>query len=145
MGKQKPKRFRSIESRFIAWSNQYLNTEIVGQAEALPLRRDMVTLLTYVRDNKVVGTQSTGNMPLKAVREVNASFVNPVKLETKIGEHTYRLRSEAELKPLYFLHILAEVGDLLDIAPGRPWRLRPKGDDFLGTGTFQKGLIWGWN
>jgi hypothetical protein len=36
-------------------------------AEELALRRDVVTLLTYLRDNKVTGTQSTGNLPLKAV------------------------------------------------------------------------------
>lgn len=91
----------------------------------------MVTLLTYVRDTKVVGTQGTGNMPLKAVREVTAHFVKPPKLETTIGDRTYRLRSEAHLWPLYFLHIVAEVGGLLLIAPGRRWRLTAEGKDFL--------------
>jgi len=104
---------------------------MVHQAKVLPLRRDMVTLLTFVRDNKVVGTRSTGNMPLKMVREVTARFVNPPQLDTTIGDHTYRLRSEADLWPLYFLHILAEVGDLLAIAPARRWRLTSNGEKFL--------------
>ncbi len=105
--------------------------EVVRQAQELPLRQDMVTLLTFVRDNKVVGTQSTGNMPLKAVREVTARFVNPPQLDTTIGDHTYRLRSEEDVWPLYFLHILAEVGDLLAIARARRWRLTPVGERFL--------------
>jgi hypothetical protein len=106
---------------------------MIRQAEELPLRRDMVTLLTYVRDNKVVGTQSTGNMPLKAVREVTARFVKPPQLDATIGDHTYRLRTEADVWSLYFLHILAEVGGLLAIAPARPWRLTRHGQKFLDT------------
>jgi hypothetical protein len=121
----------AAERRFSVWQRQYHNAAMVRQAEALPLQRDMVTLLTFVRDNKVVGTQSTGNMPLKAVRDVTARFVNPPELETTIGDHTYKLRSEADLWPLYFLHILAEVGDLLAIAPARRWRLTRRGEEFL--------------
>ena len=112
---------------------QYQDPEMVRQAQDLPLRRDMLTLLTYVRDNKVVGTQSTGNMPLKAVREVTARFANPPQLDTTIGDHIYRLRSEEDVWPLYFLHILAEVGELLAVAPARRWRLTPVGERFLGT------------
>jgi len=55
------------------------------------------------------------------------------QLETTIGDHVYKLRSEAHLWPLYFLHILAEVGGLLAIAPARRWRLTPEGERFLGT------------
>ena len=123
----------SAELRFSGWLRQYHNVEMVHQAEALPLRRDMVTLLTYVRDTKVVGTQSTGNMPLKAVREVTAGFVKPPRLETTIGDRVYKLRSEAHLWPLYFLRILAEVGRLLAIAPARRWRLTAEGKDFLNA------------
>ena len=54
-----------------------MTTEQVAQVQALPVRRDMVTLLSYLRDNRIIGTQSTGNLPLKAVREVTAQFVNP--------------------------------------------------------------------
>jgi hypothetical protein len=106
---------KSAKRRIRAWLKRYHNTEMVRQAQALPLRRDMVTLLTFVRDNKVVGTQSTGNMPLKMVRKVTAHFVEPPQLDTTIGDHTYRLRTEADLWPLYFLHILAEVSFLLTV------------------------------
>lgn len=116
-----------------AWSRHDVTSEILHQMEELALRRDMVTLLIYVRDNKVVGTQSTGNMPLKAVREVTARFVVPPVLEQTIGDHTYRLRSEMDLWSLYFLHILAEVGKLLEIAPARRWRLTRSGEGFLNA------------
>jgi hypothetical protein len=128
-----PNTGESTKRRLGAWLGQYHNAEMIQQAEELPLRRDMVTLLTFVRDNKVIGTQGTGNMPLKAVRQVTARFVNPPELETVIGDHTYQLRSEADLWPLYFLHILAEVGNLLAIAPARRWRLTPHGEGFLGA------------
>jgi hypothetical protein len=133
MRRQASNKVESARRRLGAWLEQYHNAEIVGQAEVLPLRRDMVTLLTFVRDHKVIGTQSTGNMPLKVVREVTARFVKPPALETTIGDHTYRLRSEADLWPLYFLHILAEVGGLLAIAPARRWRLTRRGEEFLGA------------
>lgn len=126
-------KFGFPEQQFYTLLAQNQDAEIAQQAEALHLRRDIVTLLTYVRDNKVVGTQSSGNMPLKAVREVTTCFVEPPKLETTIGERTYRLRSEADLWPLYFLRIIAEVGRLIVVAPARRWLLMAKGVDFLGA------------
>src|SRR5689334_17841986 len=93
---------------FNVWLRHYDTPEFSHQAEKLSIRRNMITLLAYVRDNKVIGTQSTGNMPLKAVREVTACFVDPPQLDTTIGERTYRLRSETEVWSLYYLHILAE-------------------------------------
>jgi hypothetical protein len=123
----------TAEQRFRQWLEQYHTPELLDRAQALPLRRDMVTLITYVRDHKVVGTQSTGNMPLKAIREVTAHFVKPPVLDTTIGEHTDRLRTEYDVWPLYFMHILAEVGGLLLIAPARRWRLAPDAPAFLHT------------
>lgn len=104
-------------------------------AEELPLRRDVVTLLTYLRDNKVTGTQSTGNLPLKAVHEICARFVDPPRLEHAIGEHVYRVRSETEVWPLHFRHILAAVGGLLVGGPGRRWKLTPLGEHFLAASS----------
>jgi hypothetical protein len=101
------------------------------QAEALPLRRDMVTLLVYVRDNSVIGTQNTGNLPLKAVHEISARFVDPPKLEEKVGDHIYRVRSETDLWPLYYLHILADVGGLAKGAAARRWRVTRLSEKFL--------------
>jgi len=108
-------------------------TRWTQQAQELPLRRDMVTLLTYLRDNRVTGTQSTGNLTLKAVREVTARFVHPPELDTTIGDRTYRLRTEYEVWPLYFLHTLAEVGGLVAGGPSRRWRFTSEGARFLSA------------
>jgi hypothetical protein len=102
-------------------------------AEELALRRDVITLLNYLRDNKVTGTQSTGNLPLKAVGEICARFVDPPKLEEIVGEHVFRVRSETEVWPLYFRHILAAVGGLITGGLGRRWKLAPDGERFLAA------------
>lgn len=100
-------------------------------AENLPLRRDTVTLLTYLRDNRVTGTQSTGNLTLKAVHEISEKFVHPPKLEERIGTHVYRIRSEEDVWPLLFVHILATISGLLSGGPSRKWRLTEQGEEFL--------------
>jgi hypothetical protein len=131
MNQRRNAQSRAVEQRFAAWLRQCHNADMVRRAEAVPLRHDMMTVLEYARDHKVVGTQSTGNMPLKHIREVTSRFVNPPVLDTTIGDHTYRLRTEFDVWPLYFLHILAEVAGLLVIAPGRRWRLTEEGAGFL--------------
>jgi len=138
MPKRASDEVKAAEQLLSAWLEQHQDAEIISQAEALPLRRDVETLLRFVRDNKVVGTQGPGNMPLKAVREVTARFVKPPKLEDKIGSHVFRIRSETDLWPLYFLRILAEVGGLLKIGSARRWRLTRKGEKFLGTHPMQQ-------
>jgi hypothetical protein len=112
---------------------QMLPEDQQATAEELPLRRDMITLLTYLRDNKVSGTQSTGNLPLKAVREICARFVHPPKLEDAVGEHVYRVRSETEVWPLHFRHVLVSVGGLATGGLGRRWKLTPLGERFLAA------------
>jgi hypothetical protein len=126
----KSKTVEAAAHRVVNWTQQ-LTGDQIAQAEALPLRRDMVALLTYLRDNRVTGTQSTGNLPLKAVREVTARFVHPPQLTRTIGEQTFRVRSEDDVWPLHFLHTLACVGGLLEGGPSRRWRLTPDGAKFL--------------
>ncbi|MEW5939286.1 MAG: plasmid pRiA4b ORF-3 family protein, partial [Chloroflexota bacterium] len=62
-----------------------LDANQIALTESLAVRRDMVTFLSYLKENRVVGTQSTGNLPLKAIREICAKFVNPPVLDEKIG------------------------------------------------------------
>ena len=123
---------KSVEERLGDWLERQPEA-VARQAESLALRRDMVTLLMFVRDNKVVGTQSTGNMPLKSAREVTVRFVNPPQLETTIGKQTFQIRSEEELWPLYFLHILGEISGLIKTGRARRWRLTGQGTRFLNT------------
>jgi len=101
-------------------------------AEELPLRRDVVTLLSYLHDHKVTGAQSTGNLPLKAVYEICSRFVNPPKLEDD-RDYKYRVRSETEVWPLLFLHVLASVGGLVTGGLSRRWKLSPLGERFLAA------------
>jgi hypothetical protein len=90
---QPPQLHNRILKRITIWS-QRLKKEQQAFAESLAVRRDMVTLLNYFKEEHPVGTQSTGNLQLKAVREVCAQFVNPPVLDEKIGEKVYKLRSE---------------------------------------------------
>jgi len=86
-----------------------LTKEGKSTAESLPLRRDTVAMLTYLRDNKVTGTQSTGNFPLKAVEGIARLFVNPPILKTS----TWRFRSEDDVWEVFFVHTLAAVNGLI--------------------------------
>jgi hypothetical protein len=131
MKKRARRNAASTKQRLQRWLRRHHTPERLSEAQALPLRQDLVTLLEYVRDNKVVGTKTTGNMPLKAIREVTARFVDPPVLDATIGERTYKLRTEYDVWPLYFLHILVEVGGLVSVAPGRRWRVTPDAPQFL--------------
>jgi len=113
-----------------SWS-QTLSDDQRAVADELPLRLDVITLLTYLRDNRVIGTQSTGNLPLKAVNEICAQFVNPPELEVIIGDYVYRIRTETDVWPLLFRHVLVSVGGLVIGGLGRRWKLTPLGERFL--------------
>jgi hypothetical protein len=128
-------------AQFLRWMGRYHTPELVSQSEAVPVAHDMVTLLEYVRDHKVQGTPSTGNMPRKAIREVTASFVNPPELDVTIGERTFHLQSEREVWPLYFLHIVAEVGELLETPKGRRWQLTEDAERFLATDALMQLVV----
>jgi hypothetical protein len=99
--------------------------------EALPLRRDVLTLLNYLTTKRVTGTQSTGNLHLKAIQAICGQFVDPPQLETRIGERVFRMRSEDDVWPLYFVHVLASVGGLVAGGPGRRWQVTPLGEKFM--------------
>lgn len=117
--------------RLREWLTRYHYSHFVDRATALPLRRDTLTLLAYARDNRVVGTKSTGNMPLKHIRQVTQTFVDPPEVDDHIGDRIYRLRTEYDLWPLYFIHTIAQAAGLLVTLPGRRWRLTSAGEQFM--------------
>jgi hypothetical protein len=104
-----------------------------AHAETLALRRDAVTMLTYLQGNRVRGTASTGNFPLKAVAEMAARFVDPPKMERTVLLRTYPIRTETELWPVYFLHVLLAIARLVDGGLNKRWRVTPAGEDFLSA------------
>lgn len=101
------------------------------QLQELPIRQDAVTLLTYVRENHISGTQASGNFPLKAIREVAPSFVQRLVLEEKIGDRVRKIRSADDVWPIYFLHALYQTGGLMTGGPSRRFNLTLKGLRFL--------------
>ncbi|MCC7362304.1 MAG: plasmid pRiA4b ORF-3 family protein [Anaerolineales bacterium] len=115
-----------------AWARS-LSAPDRATAENLPLRRDVLALLNYLHDERVSGTQATGNLPLKAVRAICAQFVEPPKLEDTIGGQVFRVRNETEVWPLYFRHMLAAVAGLVTGGPARRWRLTELGGQFLAA------------
>jgi len=100
-------------------------------ARNLPLRRDVLALLVYLRDHKVTGASSSGNLPLKTVTEVAAAFVDPPPVGIRLGNTVYPARSEEEVWPVYFVHILANGADLVAGGPGRRWRLTKRGERYF--------------
>jgi hypothetical protein len=114
------------------WANE-LNKEQLAWVESLAVRRDMVTFLSYLNDNRIIGTPSTGNLPLKAVREICAKFVNPPVLDEKHGDKVYKLRSEDNVWPLFYLHMLANAGGMVSGGQARTWKATSEGKSFLNA------------
>jgi len=127
---QPPQLEDRVLERITAWS-QGLDREQIALVESLAIRQDMVTLLKYFREKHPIGTQSTGNLQLKAVREVCAQFVNPPELDEKIDDKVYKLRSEEDVWWLFYLHMLANTGSLVSGGQSRVWKLTPVGEAFL--------------
>lgn len=117
----------------VTFLDPYINDEHNQIAGSVELRENMVIFLRFIQDNKIVGTQSTGNMPLKLIHHLLKEFVNPPKLETRVGDKIYRVRSETEIWAIYFPHILADGGDLVYFSKGKQWKLKTQGEIFLKT------------
>jgi len=112
-----------------AWV-QNLSQKETGVFESLPLRRDMLVFLDYLSKNRTVGTQSTGNLPLKAVHAICERFVKPPVLEETIGDKTYKVRSEDEVWPLLFVHYLAFHSGMVTGGQARVWKVTEEGQSF---------------
>jgi Plasmid pRiA4b ORF-3-like protein len=116
--------------KLIAWVDG-LSSKQLNQFDSLPVRRNMLAFITYLLEHRTVGTQSTGNLPLKAVRAICERFVNPPVLDETIGDHTYRVRSEDDVYPLFYIHTLANAGGLVTGGPARIWKVTEDGEKYL--------------
>lgn len=105
----------------------------MATARDLPLRRDVVAFLGYLRDHRITGTTARGNLPLKAVAEVADAFVEPPPMELRLGNSVYPVRSEEGVWPVYFVHLLASAADLIRGGPNRRWRLTKRGERYLSA------------
>ena len=108
-----------------------LDGGMVSVADELPARRNMLTMLKYLTENKVKGTSSSGNLPLKPAKEISAKFVHPPVWKIEFGDYSSELRSSAEIWDIDFLVILADVGGLITRAPGRRLEVTEVGYEFL--------------
>lgn len=107
------------------------NTDVVDDCRGLAVRGDVVALITYVRDNRVTGTTSTGNFPRKSVEAIGSRFADPPELGFSIGDVFQPFRTEDEVWPVYFAHALANAAGLIEGGPGRRWNITPTGAAFL--------------
>ncbi len=104
-------------------------------AEEAQIRRDTVALLEYWRDQRVTGTQSSGNLPIRAINEINERLIPPMTLTERIGDKVYHVRSEFDVWRIYLPHVLAKTAGLVTGGIARRIRLTPKGEDFLASDT----------
>jgi hypothetical protein len=136
---------QAAEEALLAWV-QNLTPEQNQVFESLTLRRDMLTFLEYLSQNRVVGTQSTGNLPLKAVREICAGFVKPPALEETVGGHVYKVRSEDDVWPLLFVHQLAFHSGMVTGGQARIWKVMDEGQHFtqlpVPVQVFSMFVVW---
>lgn len=117
-----------------------LSKDLKAAAAALPLRRDMVTLLVYLAENKVKGTKARGNFPRKHIRAITADFVDPPRLDMVIGNSVWKLQSEDEVQDLLRYHLLACIAGLILGGENLPWELLPQGEVFLSLPS--EGQVW---
>ena len=98
----------------------------------LPLRRDIVMIMNYINENKVVGTAATGNFPQKAFREMCSQFVVPPQLEyVWLDGRVTKIQSEYDIPDMLFRHILTNNGHLIEGKAGSRWKVTDSGYTFL--------------
>ena len=96
-----------------------------------PLRKDIIVIMNYLMNNKVVGTKATGNFPLKAVAGICAQFDTPISMDPLDGDVQYPVRSEDDIFRLELLHFFANVAGLIVGDNGIKWEVTVLGKAFL--------------
>ncbi len=124
-----PEALAQIE-KLAAWFQQ-LTRDQLDIFENLSLRKNVLVFLDYLSKNKVVGTQATGNLPLKAIQEIVANFTPPISMEYTIGGQTFKVRSEDEVWPLFFVHHLAFHSFLVEGGQAKTWKVTQAGQNFI--------------
>ncbi len=72
---------------------QEISAEVNMAATANSLRQDVIAILNYIGDKELKLTQA-GNLTLMDTRAVNDLFVEPKELDSRIGDHVYKLSVE---------------------------------------------------
>jgi hypothetical protein len=114
----------------LAWEKG-LNPGVRQAADELPVRRDMLTFLDYLKNNSVRGTQATGNMPIKAVKAILAGFVS--SLEMNGSQVQMNIRSELDEPYFVFVHMLAVMGELVVGDRGKRWQVTSNSEAYISA------------
>ena len=110
-----------------------LSPEHRQYAKSLEFRRDVVSLLTYLKDHKVKGTKATGNFPRRDIRAIAARFEHPLRLDQQFGDLVYELRTEDEVPELIFMHNFLNAAGLILGGENMLWELTSLGERFLAS------------
>lgn len=116
-------------------------------AQSAWLVKDAIILLNYLRETKVTGTQSTGNLPRRAVKDLKEQICNPYyEKDPPAGENLGNAYNEESVWAVFFTHLLADSAGLVEGGPGRKWRLTSQGDEFLRLDPLSQfsRLLTGW-
>lgn len=101
-------------------------------AEYLPLRKNLVAMLKYLQENKVVGTKATGNFPRKHIRAMAEGFVQPFPVDIELyGEVVFKFVTEDEIPEMVFLHVFSNLAGLIFGGENYRWRVTELGEQFL--------------
>lgn len=119
------------------WLN-HISPQDRQYADNLAFRRDVVTLLKYLQENKVRGTKATGNFPRKDIRAITAAFINPPDLDLEIGDHVYSMHTENEVPDLMFMHNFINIAGLILGGENVLWRVTQLGEMFLESSPAQQ-------
>jgi hypothetical protein len=117
----------------------------VEKIQSLALLTNMRYLLTYLQDNKVSGTSSTGNFPQKAVKDLVEKIGYSHPLLDK-AEFSRMFKNENEVWAVYSIHLLAYWAELIEGGKGKLWKLTSKGENFLNISPAEQlhTLFSGW-
>jgi len=107
-----------------------LDDQFGAEARSLALRRDMLIFLDYLLVNRVVGTQSTGNLPVKDGETICASLSKPISFQEQVGERLFKIQSCSEVWALQLLHVLTSCAGWAQGGPGRRWKVTDAGVEF---------------
>jgi hypothetical protein len=111
--------------------SKFLAIQNLEAVQSLRLLGMMNAMLTYIRDNKVTGTKSKGNIPRKAVREIIEGSPYAKDLLSMIGGAPGNFRNVEEFPPFVYTYSLAVEADLITGGPGEQWHMTLDGEAFL--------------
>jgi hypothetical protein len=96
----------------------------------LPVRRNVLKLLRHLRKEKVKGTPRLGNFPVAHVKKLALEFEDLRPAEAWQAGAVARVRSEDEIWPVFYIHMLAVGLGLIEGGPESQWVVTPLAETF---------------